>query len=50
MNKINEFKSINEASRQTNIKVVNISTCCIKNFKNKLKNHKSSNYIWKYKK
>jgi hypothetical protein len=43
MNIINEYESLSEASRQTNINLQNISTVCLG------KNKSAGGYIWKYK-
>lgn len=42
MNKINEFKSITEAHKITNINLANISSCCLNNRKT------AGKFIWKF--
>ncbi len=49
MELINEYISINDAARQTNIGITNISNCCIRNSKKINGKCTSHNYIWKYK-
>jgi hypothetical protein len=43
MNSVNEYESLSEASRQTNINAQNISSVCLG------RNKSAGGYIWKYK-
>jgi len=43
MNSVNEYESLSQASRQTNINAQNISSVCLG------RNKSAGGYIWKYK-